>query len=215
VAAGTASAIRSIWPVGGIWPAAVAAAGGVAVATLLILWSRLRNRRLELFADGSFRYAEPDRTVIARWDQIALVYGTTSKPRRFLGRHEYRVLAGDVWLRLGTEVGADAELGVEIDLRTRPNVVARTDTLLSGGVPVDFGPITLTPDGLQVRSIGKHSIPYHRLRSHHLGRRHYLFRSFDEKRTLAVPVTRIPSPAALHEVLEERVARARRATAAA
>ena len=96
---------------------------GSRVAALLLLWQNVTRRHLEVF-DGWFRYVTPGRTLIAHWDDVVEVFSPTSRQRRFFGRHEYVVvLGGGTTLRLGSQIGADAHLGNEIETKTR-NVIA-------------------------------------------------------------------------------------------
>lgn len=208
-AAATTAGIQTALPVRGFWVPVVAGAGGVGIATLVLLWRRVTGARLEVF-DGWFRFTDPDHVLIAHWADVVKVYSPTTRRRRHLGRHEYVVvLGGGARVRLGTEIGADADLGAEIDLRTRQTVADRTESHLATGREVDFGPITVSASGITVRSLGTRSIPFDRVRSHRLAGRHYLIRSLDRKGTTAVPVSRIPSAAALHQVVEQRMEMAR------
>jgi len=123
-----------------------------------------------------------------------------------LGRHEYVVvLGGDTSLRFGSEIGADASLGEEIERRTRSTVAARAEAHISSGMDVAFGPITVSADGLEVHTLGTRSIPYDRVRDHRLTGRHYLIRSLDHRRSSAIPVSRIPNPGALHDVITHQI----------
>lgn len=209
VAAATTAGIQTVLPLEGPWVPVVAASGGVAVAALLSMWKSVTRRRLEVF-DGWFRYVLPGRTLIAHWDDVIAVFGPAGRRRRLFGRHEYAlVLGGGTTVRLGSQIGADVGLGDEIEARTREVITARTAAHLASGREVAFGPITVRADGIEVRAMGKRTIPFDRLRDQRLGRRHYLVRSLDSRRTTAVPVSRIPSPGALHDLIEREVTKAR------
>jgi hypothetical protein len=210
-AAATTAGIQAALPIDAFWVPVVAAAGGVGIACILLLWRRATSMQLEVFDDW-FRVTRPDTTLIARWGDIVEVYSPTSRRRRLLGRHEYHVvLGGGISLRLGSEVGADAFLGNEIERRTRTAITGRADSKITDGIPVDFGPITVSADGIQVRAVGTKEIPFDRIRSHKLTGRHYLIRSLDGRRTHAVRVSRIPSPGSLHDLIERRMESSRAA----
>lgn len=207
-AAATTAGIQTVIPVRGFWVPIVASAGGIGLALLFLLWRQVTAARLEVF-DGWFRFTSSRRTLIAHWEDVVEVYSPTTRPRRHLGRPEYVVvLSGGTKLRMGSEIGADAELGREIERRTRDVIAARTESHLKTGREVQFGPITVTADGISVRALGRTEIPFDRLRSHRLNGRHYLVKSRDRRRTTAVPVSRIPSPSALQQVIEHRVEQA-------
>ena len=209
VAAATTAGIQAVMPMEGPWVPVVAAAGGVAIAALLLLWQHVTRRHLEVF-DGWFRYVQPGRTLIAHWDDVIEVIGPVSRRRRFLSRHEYVVvIGGGTTLRFGSEIGADAALGDEIESRTRGVIAARTSAYLSTGRDVHFGPITVTADGVEVKTLGTRSIPFDRIRDHGLNGRHFRLRSMDNSRTLAVRIGRIPSPGAFHDVVEKQMESAR------
>lgn len=217
VTAVSAVGIQSVIPMRGPWVPVVAAAGGVAIAALLLLWRNVTRCHLELF-DGWFRYVVPSRTFIAHWEDVLEVRSSNAKRRRFLGRHEYTlILGGGSSLRFGSQIGADAALGDEIEARTRSVIAARAGARIAAGRPVEFGPITVTADGIEVKSIGTRSIPFDRVKDHKLRGRHYLIRSLDGHRTTAVPVSRIPSAGALHDLVQRgmEVAREARRPAAA
>jgi hypothetical protein len=203
VAAATTAGIQVVLPLRGPWVPVVAAAGGVAVASTLLLWQHVTRRQLEVF-DGWFRYVVPGRTLIAHWDDVIEAFSPTSRRRHLLGRHEYIVvLGGGITLRLGSEIGADADLGDEIEARTRGVVAARTAAHIASGRRVAFGPIGVTKDGITVKGIRTRSIPFDRIRDQRLQGRHYLLRSLDNHHTSAIRVSRIPSPGALFDVVEQ------------
>ncbi len=209
VAAATTAGIQAVLPLRGPWVPVVAAAGGVAVTSLLLLWQHVTRRHLEIF-DGWFRYIVPGRTLIAHWADVVEVFSPTSRRRRLLGRHEYFiVLGGGTTLRLGSEIGADAYLGNEIETRTRGVIAARTAAHISSGRRVEFGPIAITKDAISVKGIRTRTIPFDRVRDQRLNGRHYLLRSMDNHHTSAVRVSRIPSPGALHDVVEQQIEMAR------
>ena len=207
VAAATTAGIQTVIPYQGPWAPVIGAVGGTALASALLLWTSVTRRRLEVF-DGWFRYVLPHRTLIAHWDDVLEVYSPTTRRRRLLGRHEYVVvLGGGTTLRLGSQVGADAELGDEIEARTRSVVAARAAAHLDRGREARFGPITVAADGIEVRSLGRTMIPYERLRDQRLGGRHWFVRSKDRRRTIAVPISKIPSPGALCDLIDRQVER--------
>lgn len=204
VAAVTTVGMQAVLPISGLWAQVLAVSGGVAMATLLLLWHHVTRRRLELF-EGWFRYVLPGRTLIAHWDDVVGVLSPTSRRRRFLGRHEYvLVMGGGNKVRLGAQVGADAALGTEIETRTRGVIASRTEAHIDSGRRVAFGPITVGADGIEVKTMGTRSIPFDRIRDHRLKGRHYLIRSMDSRRTSALPVSRVPSVGALSDVVERR-----------
>ena len=183
----------------------MAAAGGAGVTSMLLLWRRVTRGHLKTF-EGWFRYVQPDRTLIARWDDILEVFSASTRRRRLLGRHEYViVLGGDTSLRFGSEIGADASLGDEIERRTRSTIAARAEAHIPSGIEVGFGPITVSTDSLEVHTLGTRSIPYARARDHRLAGRRYLIRSLDHRRTSSIPMPRIPNPAALHDVITHQI----------
>jgi hypothetical protein len=210
-AAATTAGIQTLSPIDGVWAPVAAAAGGVAVASMLLMWRRVTRGRLEIF-DGWFRYIRPERTLIARWEDVVRVFGPTTRRQRWGGRYEYVVvLGGGTTLRMGTEIGADAALGDEIERRTRSTVAVRTEAHISGGLEVPFGPITVSSDGVKVHTLGTRSIPFDRIRDHSLKGRNYRIRSMDHKRASTIPVSRIPSPGAMHDVIARHVEAARSA----
>lgn len=204
VAAVTTVGMQAVLPLSGLWAQTVAVSGGVAVASLLLLWHHVTRRQLELF-DGWFRYVLPGRTLIAHWNDVVGVLSPTSRRGRFLGRHEYvLVLGGGTKVRLGTQIGADASLGTEIETRTRRVIASRTEAYIDSGRRVAFGPVTVSADGIEVKTMGTRSIPFDRIRDHRLKGRYYLIRSLDSRRASALPVSRVPSVGALSDVVENR-----------
>ena len=204
-AAITTAGIQALSPLDGVWVPVVAAAGGIGVASMLLMWRRVTRGHLEMF-NGWFRYVRPERTLIARWEDVVGVFGPSTRRQKWGGRYEYVVvLGGGTSLRMGTEIGADAALGDEIERRTRSTVAARAEAHITGGLTVPFGPITISSDGLEVRTFGTRSIPFDRIRDHDLKGSRYLIRSRDHRRASAVPVSRIPSPGALHDVITHHV----------
>lgn len=204
-AAVTTAGIQALSPIDGVWAPVVAAAGGTGVASMLLMWRRVTRGHLEIF-NGWFRYVRPERTLIARWDDVIGVFGPTTRRQKWGGRYEYVVVfGGGTSLRMGTEIGADAALGEEIERRTRSTVAARAEAHISGGLGVPFGPITVSSDGLKVHTLGTRSIPFDRIRDHELKGNRYRIRSMDHRRASVIPVSRIPSPGALHDVITHRV----------
>ena len=129
-----------------------------------------------------------------------------------MGRYEYAlVLGGGTTVRLGSQIGADAGLGEEIEARTRDVIAARAAAHISSGREVGFGPVTVRADGIEVRAMRRKTIPFERLGDQRLEGRRYLVRSLDDRRPTTVRVGRIPSPGALHDVIEHEVERAQRA----
>ena len=191
------------------WLTAAFIACGVAAITLGFMAAYAVGRRFEVYEDW-LRYRVLTRVVAARWHQVGAFHTTTTsidpsqKRRRFAGRYEFTIVVGERRLDLGTAIGADAELGLTIDARTRPQVVARTVARLRAGRPVSFGLITVEPDRLTFRSVGARSIPLSKLESHQLESGRYTFSAVDRKRPVAIPIARIPDPFALHEVIEQR-----------
>jgi len=185
-----------------IWVPVVAAAGGVAIASLLVVWRRASIARLEIFQDW-FRYQQRDRTLIAHWGDVVKVYGAGNRRRRLLGRHEYLVvLGGGARLRFGAEIGADADLGEAIESRTRRAIASRAEAQLSNGIDVGFGSIVVGGDGIRVRTRRTETIPFGRIRSQRISARRYVIHTWDRRRPYAVPLSRVPSPGALHDLVD-------------
>jgi hypothetical protein len=201
-AAATTSGIQAVIPVDAIWVPVVAAAGGVAIASLLVVWRRTSIARLEVF-ECWFRYQQRDRTFIAHWGDVVKVYRAGSRRRRPLGRHEYLlVLGGGARLRIGAEIGADADLGEFIESRTRRAIASRAAAQLSNGIEVGFGPIVVGGDGVRVRTLRTETIPFGRISSQRITDRRYEFHTRDRRRPYAVPLCRVPSPGALHDLID-------------
>ncbi len=190
------------------WLTAAFISCGVAAVAVGFMAARAVGRRLEVYEDW-FRYRVATRVIAARWHQVEAFYTATSsldpstRPR-LAGRYEFGIIVGGRRLDLGTAIGADAALGMVIDARTRPQVVARTAARLRAGRAVPFGLVTLEPDRLTFRSVGARPIPLSKLESHELEHGRYIFRSVDRKRPVTIPVARIPDPYALHEIIEQR-----------
>ncbi len=120
------------------WIAVAAASGfGAIVATIIVL--RATSRRFEAFKTG-FRYTTAEATVLASWDQVESFYTPSVRFRRFLGRPEYRLVAGERVLSIGSQVGADVDLGRWIEARTRNSAIARAQAKVAAGIPRDFRP---------------------------------------------------------------------------
>jgi len=203
VATVTTASLQAVVPLDGAWSPVVAVAGGVAVAALLLLWQDVTRRHLEVF-DRWFRYVTPGRTLIAHWDDVVEVFSPTSRQRRFFGRHEYLVvLGGGTTLKLGSQIGADADLGDEIETKTRSVIATRSAAHIASGRKVAFGPISVSADGIKVKTFRTRTIPFDRIRDQRLNGRHYLLRSLDGRRTMAIRVSRIPSPGALHDIVHD------------
>jgi hypothetical protein len=190
------------------WLTAGFIACGVAAIALGLMSARAMGRRLEVYEDW-FRYRRVAKVVAARWHQVEAFYTATSSldpstRRRIAGRYEFGIVVGGQRLDLGTAIGADAALGMVIDARTRPRVVARTAARLRAGRAVTFGLVSLAPDRLTFRSVGARSIPLSKLESHKLEHSRYIFRAVDRKRPVVIPVGRIPDPFALHQAIEQR-----------
>jgi hypothetical protein len=205
VVAVTTASLQAVVPLDGAWSPVVAVAGGVAVAVLLLLWQHVTRRHLEVF-EGWFRYVTPGRTLIAHWDDVVEVFSPTSRQRRFFGRHEYVVvLGGGTTINLGSQIGADAKLGREIETRTRSVIATRSAAHIASGRKVAFGPISVSEDGIEVKTLRTRTIPFDRIQDQRLKGRHYLIRSKDGRRTAAIRVSCIPSPGALHDVVNDRM----------
>ncbi len=192
------------------WLTTAFIACGVAAVAVGYMAAHALGRRLEVYEDW-FRYRILTRVIAARWHQVEAFYTATagidpSSRRRLAGRYEFGIIVGGRRLDLGTAIGADAALGVVIDARTRPQVVARAAARLRAGRTVPFGLVIVEPDRLSFKSVGARPIPLSKLENQKLEFGRYIFRAVDRKRPVTIPVARIPDPFALHELIEQRSA---------
>jgi hypothetical protein len=185
------------------WAALSAAAGfGAIVATIVV--QRATRRRLEVF-ETWFRYTSDDETVLARWDQVQAFYTPSVRFRRFLGRPEYRLVAGGHTLDIGSRIGASAELGEMIVARTTEAAIDRARARIASGRPARFGPITLNQDGIEIRRGRTLRVPFVRIRDQRLNGKQYVLTSLDRRRAAVIPVSKIPNVMALNTLVEQSV----------
>ena len=182
------------------WIAIAAASGfGAIVATIIV--QRATSRRFEVFKTW-FRYTTAESTVLARWDQVESFYTPSVRFRRFLGRPEYRLVAGERVLSIGSQVGADVDLGRWIEAKTRNSAIARAQTKVAAGIPADFGPIRVHSGGIEVRAHRTLNIPFARIRDQRLSGSRYTLTSMDRRRPCVIPVAKIPNVKALYALIE-------------
>lgn len=182
------------------WIAIAAASGfGAIVATIIVL--RATSRRFEVFKTG-FRYTTAEATVLASWDQVESFYTPSVRFRRFLGRPEYRLVAGEQVLSIGSQVGANVDLGKWIEARTRNSAIARAEAKIAAGIPATFGPIRVHSGGIEVRARRTLNIPFSRIRDQRLSGSRYTLTSMDHRRPCVIPVAKIPNVRALYALIE-------------
>ena len=182
------------------WIAIAAASGfGAIVATIIV--QRATSRRFEVFRTW-FRYTTAEATFLARWDQVESFYTPSVRFRRFLGRPEYRLVAGEQVLSIGSQVGADVELGRWIEARTKNSAIARAQAKVAAGIPVTFGPIRVHSGGIEIRTRRTLIIPIARLREQRLSGSRYTLTSMDRRRPYVIPIAKIPNVTALYALIE-------------
>jgi hypothetical protein len=190
----------------GGWLLAAAAVCGLAAIILAGLTGATIGVRLEIYP-GWFRYRSPKVQIEARWDQIDCFYTCTTQlaRRRWrpVGRHEYRIEVFGRRIEFGTAVGATAALGRLIDERTRPRIVARAKAHLQSGRSVPFGPVTVHRDGLSFKGSGRRHISYVELERHGLEHGRYVFKAYGKRMWASIPITQIPNPLALAQLIDE------------
>lgn len=182
------------------WIAIAAASGfGAIAATIIVL--RATSRRFEVFKTG-FRYTTAEATVLASWDQVESFYTPSVRFRRFLGRPEYRLVTSEQVLSIGSQVGADVELGRWIEARTKNSAIARAQAKVAAGIPATFGPIRLHSGGIEIRARRTLNIPFARIRDQRLSGSRYTLTSMDRRRPYVIPVAKIPNVTALYALIE-------------
>jgi len=191
---------------GGIWFLVAAAVCGLPTVILAGLTGATIGVHLEIHP-GWFRYRSPRVRVEARWDQVEAFYTNTThlagRRRRLAGRYEYRVEVFGRRIELGTAVGADAALGRMIDERTRPRIVKRAKAHLQAGRSVPFGPVTVHHGGLTFKGSARRRIGYVELERHDLEHGRYVFKAYGKRMWASIPISRIPNPLALSQVIDD------------
>lgn len=190
----------------GLWLLLSAAICGLAAIILAGLTGATIGVRFEIYP-GWFRYHSPRVRVEARWDQVDSFYTRTTQLAqqgwRLIGRHEYRMEVFGRRIELGSAVGANAALGRLIDERTRPRIVKRARAHLQAGRSVVFGPVTVHSDGLSFKGSGRRHIGYVELERHDLEHGRYVFKAYGKRMWASIPISRIPNPLALAQVIDE------------